>query len=242
MKNKTGTKEWSEHSVNSQIGCRNDCRYCYMKQIYKRFNSHPTGIYSQEFTITPKIRKYTGVVMYPTAHDINERNYMRCFEVIQKILDAGNSVLVVSKMSSKVAKEFCKKFTPSKNLEIRVTITYNDQEIGDYFEPNAPTCKDRMGALKTLFKAGFKTSVSIEPALTVPELLVENVSPYCRGDIWVGLLNRYKINEHPIERATWLFTFARLKTIYNKLKDNPKVKFKDSFLKKWRKENEQAKI
>lgn len=55
----------------------------------------------------------------------------------------------------------------------------------------------------------------------------------------MGLLNRYKINEHPIERATWLFTFARLKTIYNKLKDNPKVKFKDSFLKKWRKENEQ---
>lgn len=28
-KKKTGTREWSESSLNIAIGCKNNCRYCY---------------------------------------------------------------------------------------------------------------------------------------------------------------------------------------------------------------------
>ena len=230
---KTGTKEWSNHSVNSQIGCRHDCKYCYMKPMYKRFGQHPTGRYNEEFDTKPKIRKYGGVVMYPTRHDINLDNYKRCFDVIKRLLELGNKVLVVSKMHPIIAQEFAWHFKPSDNLEIRITITSVYDSLLKYWEPKAPCFGDRLIALKLLHTQGFNTSVSVEPALSYPERIVKEVYPFCTGDIWVGLLNHYTFDKmQQSENNTYNQTFGRIKEIYAALKDNPKVKFKDSFIKR----------
>ncbi|ACC98515.1 Radical SAM domain protein [Elusimicrobium minutum Pei191] len=233
MKKKTGTKEWSSHSVNSQIGCIHGCIYCYATRIAKRFKLHPTGKYTEEYTKEPKICRYKGVIMYPTTHDIHEKNYRHCFKIIQDLLDRGNRVLVVSKMSLRVAREFTRHIKSDELIEVRITITSQVEATSAHFEPNAPSYESRLRALEHLHRCGFKTSVSIEPFLTEPGLIVKAVEPFCTGDIWVGCLNGFKLDykNEPEQRLTWLL-YKRLSYIYNRLKDNPKIKFKESFMRR----------
>ena len=40
---KTGTREWSEHSVNCRQGCTNGCLYCYARAQALRFGRITSG-------------------------------------------------------------------------------------------------------------------------------------------------------------------------------------------------------
>lgn len=100
-----------------------------------------------------------------------------------------------------------------------------------------------MEALKFAYHAGFKTSVSSEPALDTNTLeLVNVVLPYITDAIWIGLPNRLrgilKLNgaddHETMRRAEQLIAGQSdewVCGIYETLKDNPKVKWKDSIKK-----------
>ena len=105
MKTKTGTREWSDKSFNCVSGCENDCKYCYAKHNNKRFGMHK-GKWADEVKvddIKKAQRKYNGIVMFPTTHDITKSNYRHCLGNLITLLEHGNKVLVVSKMSSFIA-------------------------------------------------------------------------------------------------------------------------------------------
>lgn len=240
-KNKTGTKEWSDVSFNCVKGCGNDCSYCYAKRMNKRFTRK--GVKPHKWDKEIKIdrlkqasKKYKGTVMFPTAHDITLNNYEHCIKHLKALLAAGNKVLVVSKMSPYVATAIIENIQPAKNLEIRITITNNDKEINRYFEKYAPVFEERLLSLEFLNNAGFFTSVSIEPFLTCPELIIEEVMPHCRGQIWIGGVTGYKLNnKNGIEAfLACMYSKVRLNVIYEKYKNNPKVSFKESFMRRFK--------
>ncbi|RKY06326.1 MAG: hypothetical protein DRP56_07630, partial [Planctomycetota bacterium] len=104
MENKnTGIFEWADTSVNIQIGCEHDCRYCYARhRAVERFGYCK----SQEAWKNPIVnfakvnkgyKKNYGTVMLPSTHDITPLNLSEYLCVMRKLLDAGNNVLIVSK-------------------------------------------------------------------------------------------------------------------------------------------------
>ena len=112
-RNGSGTKEWAENTVNIQIGCENNCLYCYAAdkaaKMYggwcKRDEWH-----NERLTKNANMRSYPatgGVVMFPSTHDITTFNVDAYIRVARVILVKGNQLLVVSKPRLDVIKKVC---------------------------------------------------------------------------------------------------------------------------------------
>jgi len=139
----TGTKEWSDSSVNCYFGCSNDCNYCYAKRMAIRFDriNNP-----EEWKImkpnTKAIEKGYGLrngrIMFPTSHDITVESYEGCLIVLKKLLKAGNEVLITTKPNLIViTKMVCELEQYKEQIQFRFTITSIDNETLKRWETNA---------------------------------------------------------------------------------------------------------
>jgi len=66
-----------------------------------------------------------------------------------------------------------------------------DNDLLRLLEPGAPCFEERLECLKIMHGAGYRTSVSMEPAidlLNAPDT-INRVLQYCNTDIWLGTLN-----------------------------------------------------
>jgi hypothetical protein len=248
----TGTREWSEHSVNCCLGCRHGCLYC-----YARYNAVRRGKISAgddwiaerpegEATASMRRRKYEGTVMFPTQHDITAGNAVACRATLAGLLRAGNRVLVVSKAGEHVplllqeARQLARR--SAGTLELRVTLTAFRGETAAFWEPGAPTPSERAGALWAAHRLGIPTSVAIEPLLEpdLATLLVSlAVGAGVQGEIWIGAANHLRARtawcrgrpglDAEIERIEAGQTAGRMREIYQQLKGNPQIRWKDSY-------------
>ena len=82
MKRKTGTREWSGSSFNIQLGCKNDCKYCYAKAMAAQSGrKKPEDWANEEINKSAVYKKYgrrsdkNQPIMFPTMHDINLDNW-----------------------------------------------------------------------------------------------------------------------------------------------------------------------
>lgn len=193
----SGTKEWAVHNVNCVTGCEHNCRYCYARyNAVKRFH-----LTTEEEWPIPKVRdhdvkkkrhKKEGTIMFPTTHDITSSVADPCLEVLKKLLEAGNDVLIVSKPHIEVIMLLCDALAAYKEkILFRFTIGAFDDIILAYWEPNAPTFTERLACLKYAFYHGFKTSVSIEPMLDADHVveLYDMLEPFVTDSIWIGKMN-----------------------------------------------------
>ncbi|MHA1386785.1 MAG: hypothetical protein ACTSR3_23770 [Candidatus Helarchaeota archaeon] len=185
-------------------------------------------------------RKYDGRVMFPSSHDIVDDPEIleACIIVLEKLLNVGNEVLVTTKPDLDVIARIIDQFTEFKDqMEFRFTITSNSDDLLSFWEPNAPPFLTRKEALILAFKEGFKTSLSIEPFLDdTPYDLIDELEEYVTESIWVGPMN-YIGKIHIDSEGKRYYDAIRKNTdpknlmeIYETLKDNPKIKFKDSLL------------
>lgn len=238
----SGTKEWADYNVNCIKGCFNNCRYCYAKIMAKRFGRSSEETW-KEMEINKKAvdrnyRKYNGRVMFPSTHDIVDDPMLQeaCFVVIEKLLKAGNKVLITTKpilsVTQKIINEFC---IYGEQLQFRFTITSINNLLLSFWEPNAPTYEERLESLKYAYNMDLKTSVSIEPFLDyTPKTLVTALSPYVTESIWLGPMNYIPVNgihdvdKHYYEDMRNNHQTGHLWGIYEELKDNPIIRFKDS--------------
>lgn len=248
---KTGTREWSEHSVNIQVGCENCCRYCYARHravhVYKYCEDEDwkePRINQEKADRDYPTRK--GVTMFPTTHDITDRNISECLCVINHLLDSGNKVLIVSKPRMSCIPVICESI--KKNFpnfwQGRVTFRFTIGSVKDavlyFWEPGAPGFLERHNCLRHAFDAGFATSVSCEPYLDAwPHYVYEAVIDYLTGDFWLGMLRDFDkrvvtdgvtlaenaIYVRPLKE---LQSTTAVRTFYNYMKDRPQVRFKDS--------------
>jgi hypothetical protein len=300
---KTGTREWSQASVNCCTGCAHGCLYCYARAAALRFGrladgrewvnetprdrkpvsrshgltvprSHgPTVPRSCDWWKSPIYnRRYPGVVMFPTTHDITPGNLDCCLTVLQRLLWAGNKVLVVSKPHLDCTRRILRGVDGTglggsvgrTRIEFRFTIGAIDRTLLDFWEPGAPTLPERMAALELVFKQGWKTSVSAEPLLEPATALdlIGMVHPFITETIWIGMANKLRARtawiaqargdnhfnvRRPIHDAAGhelpspealeaaivgleaCQTPEAIRRVYDPLKSNPQVRWKDSY-------------
>jgi DNA repair photolyase len=240
----SGTLEWAKVSLNIHLGCVHRCRYCYARERTVRLgkcDSETWGTtYNQlkERPFTGFSKKYDGVVMFPTAHDLTPDILPETLEAIQRLTKAGNNILLVSKPYMEVIKAICEKFAEQKDqIQFRFTIGAYDDNILAYWEPGAPTYAERFNCLKYAWEQGFQTSVSVEPMLDSKNVveLFHKLEPWITGTFWIGKMNHVRTRVQPdtdpqeIARIEMGQTDERVHEIYNILKDEPKIRWKESF-------------
>jgi hypothetical protein len=185
-----------------------------------------------------RFRKFPGRVMFPSSHDIVDIPEVEqaCLDVLEKLLECGNSVLLTTKPRLSVVRKIICQFSDFKDkLQFRFTITSRNDNLLKFWEPNAPLFEERLSCLELAFTEDFKTSVSIEPFLDHdPQTLVKMVEPYSTESIWIGKMNYIPRNHLP-ESVLFYYSEIRknceiehLQKIHKDLKDTPKIRFKDS--------------
>lgn len=238
----TGTKEWADYNVNCAIGCVNNCRYCYAKLMAKRFGRATEKTWKimkiRQNAVTKSYQKFPGRVMFPSSHDIIDLPEIEnaCFKVLSKLLESGNHVLVTTKPRITIIQKITEIFSQYKDkLQFRFTITSRNDNLLQFWEPNAPLFQERMACLEFAYSQGFKTSVSIEPFLDHdPQVLVKMVAPYSTESIWIGKMNYIPRNNLPESQIPFYNEVRKnyephhLLRIYEELKTFPKIRFKDS--------------
>jgi len=244
----TGTKEWASHNYNWGLGCSHNCAYCYARGMalqYGRIKSREE--WATECLLEEKVvdryphHRDGGRIMVPTTHDITPGPYLfAAIRIIHAMLEAGNKVLIVTKPHLECITALCSIFREYREqILFRFTIGHRSDEVLKAWEPGAPSFRERASSLMYAFGVGYKTSVSIEPMLgTVADtmLLVSLVRTHVNDSIWIGRMNQVKkrvdfSNEKlcALAIATLsLQTDVHIKNLYQALKDDRKIKWKDS--------------
>lgn len=197
-RNRTGTREWSDHSFNCAVGCRHNCWYCYARGLARRFGRIDSLAAWEKMEVNAEkvrasARHFAGVVMFPTTHDLTPEILPAALTVLRNLLAADNQVLIVSKPHLSVIKTICCECIAwKKQIQFRFTIGGSSVVTCKLWEPGAPPPEERIEALRHAFKSGYETSVSMEPMLgDNAEMcrLVKRVSPFVTDTIWLGKLN-----------------------------------------------------
>ncbi len=237
----SGTKDWTASTVNCCTGCSNNCRYCYAKGMairFKRLTAEEWPIERvRQKDVDRRQRLCAGRIMFPSSHDITPGNFEACMTVLDKLIGAGNEVLIVSKPRYDIIREICLEFREDRDkILFRFTIGAMNDEILKFWEPGAPSFEDRMDSLAYAFDAGYQTSVSIEPMLDSENVyeLVDTVDPFVTDAVWLGKMNHIRknlvIDSAEMEAAVrWIEngqTKERIKVLYEVLRNNPKIKWK----------------
>lgn len=237
----TGTREWSDVSHNIGIGCSHDCLYCYAADFALSKNQIKNRIDWANEKLTPrKIPTKDGVVMFPTAHDISPYYLEACIKTLREMFEAGREVLIVTKAHASSIKRICDEFEDYKaNILIRITIGSMDAGITEFWEPGAPSPVERLVALGYAYLRGFKTSVSMEPILHGTDDAINTyriIEPFVTEKIWIGKMNNptkrvdttKPDNIAAVKVILNLQSDVEIMKLYNELKDEPKVEWKDS--------------
>lgn len=247
----SGTKEWAASNANVMSGCEHGCLYCYAKANASRFNRIPDGGWTKPVVVEKELeRKYghrKGTIMFPTTHDITPDNLVHAIVVLDKMLDSCNNVLIVSKPHLECIEKLCKRYSNHKGqILFRFTVGSFDDETLRFWEPGAPGYAERFNSLNAAFTSGFRTSVSMEPMLDTDEddivRSIETMSAIVTDSIWLGkanklterLLHNGHIDVNILSMAEYLEasqTDERIFSLYERLKDHPKVKWKESIKK-----------
>jgi len=161
-------------------------------------------------------------------------------EYLQKWLQVGNNVLIVSKPHLGCIKSLCDNLGNYKDqIVFRFTIGSPSNDVLKFWEPNAPDYEERKASLVYAFDHGFTTSVSCEPILDEDiELMVYELLPFITDTIWLGKMNFIK---QRVDTKDWKkedFDYMKkvesvikdefIRDLYDDFKDNPKVKWKES--------------
>jgi DNA repair photolyase len=243
-----GTHEWAVENANFISGCFHNCKYCYSKEMAIRFKRKTPLNWAVEDVdlkqLKIKRKKVDGLIMFPSSHDITPINLPYSIDFLQNLLVSGNKILVVTKPHLTVIKEICERFSSYRdNVLFRFTIGSKNSETLTFWEPNAPSFEERKECLIYAFSHGFSTSVSCEPMLdNSTDELVSELTPYITDSIWIGkanfLLRRLKMNGitdiETISKANELISSQSndmIKKLYEKLKSNKKIKWKESIKK-----------
>ncbi|MDC7250430.1 MAG: hypothetical protein PQJ49_10990 [Sphaerochaetaceae bacterium] len=243
---KFGTKEWAPHNFNFMNGCSNDCVYCYAKEMSIRFKRKTPDTWKEEEKVSLKgksFNKKEGNIMFPSSHDITPGNINLALDLMEKLINSGNTLLVVTKPHFSCIKAIINKFeTKTDNIFFRFTIGSSQNTVLHLWEPNAPSFNERFSSLKLAYDKGFSTSISCEPLLDNKfDILYQIIEPYVTDSIWIGKMNmasrRVKINTNstfPIEKIEELTNWQCDKNIielYVKYNNNLKIKWKESIKK-----------
>ena len=245
---KTGTQEWAPHTHNWANSCSHGCLYCYGRQNALRFGVIKNASEWTQEKIKPgrefiRFTKKNGTIMVPSMSDITPYFLPESIRTFRGLLAAGNNLLIVSKPHLECIEKLCISLKQwQSQILFRFTIGTMDDQTAKFWEPGAPSISERIDCLKLALKAGYATSVSCEPLLgghaTAVEL-VDALEPMVTDTIWIGKLNQPRRRVDCADRAVFervqeiehMQRDSEMLRLYDDLRDNQKVKFKDSIQK-----------
>lgn len=245
----SGTREWSEHSVNIGQGCSHGCLYCYARyNAVARFKTVPADQWRSERLVRQVDEDYPlrdGVIMFPTTHDITPFYLADAASAILRMVRAGNRVLIVTKPHRDCVRVLLDALEGHRSQVLfRFTITTLNPATSAYWEPGAPLPEERLECLIMAHSRGFQTSVSAEPLLGGSATGIElfrAVSPYVTDRVWFGKMNDpwRRILEldvlHDCRRRAGAIEKAQrdfnIIDLYNAVKDDPRAAWKESMQK-----------
>jgi DNA repair photolyase len=244
-----GTAEWASHSRNILSGCSHDCRYCYAKTQAIRFGRKTKTTWHDEevkkrLKKGARLRKLSGTILFPSAHDITPGHDAECLAYLQALLAAGNNLLIVSKPHYACISKICDSCAGYRDqILFRFTIGSADTGVLKFWEPGAPDFDERLGTLAMAFSRGYQTSVSCEPMLDDNiGAVVDAVRPYVTNAIWLGKANRLvtrlrtngETGRETLRRAEELIAWqsdGNIRELYETYRKDPKIKYKESIKK-----------
>jgi DNA repair photolyase len=177
----------ADYCINPYVGCSHGCRYCYAT-FMKKFTGHtePWGSFVDIKLNAPEelrrqLRKAEkGTTLISSVTDPYQPIEKRCEltrQCLETLLEYQFPVDILTK--SPLVLRDSDLFTQFKDIDVGITITTDSERIRKVFEPNAPSIKTRINALKNLHEKGIRTYVFIGPALPMdPEKLSREIFLY----------------------------------------------------------------
>lgn len=244
----SGTLEWAGSNENILFGCPHKCRYCYAKAMSIRHKSIDIKRWDDPVLrhekLVKKFRRRSKPIMFPTTHDIHPDFLDESIRFLKSIVKPGNNVLIVSKPHIDCISRICDEFKDYRDqILFRFSIGSVYGHILRFWEPDTPSLMERLSCLESAYHKDFQTSISCEPILDDEiHRVIEMVDPYVTDTIWLGLMKhgmtRCKVNGHKdqetidaVQELNDWFTDARIEALYQSLKANPKIRWKDSIKK-----------
>lgn len=226
-----GWKEWVDETISIQVGCENNCSYCWARVwgLQKGYVSdwedwkNPRSKKQKDC-----LKKKYGVVGYPGTHDIHESNLYESVEVVRELVRNGNKVIIVTKGKNSIVTILVDEL---KNyhleVEFRFSISTNYDGRIKKFEGKSPLYKEKKLALEWVSKMGFRTSVSMEPYISanLVDVITDLKELVNTKTFYVGVMNyRETIKKHfpEIVELDYLYTIGtrlKIKEELDQLKD-----------------------
>lgn len=239
-----GTTGRVTKKANCCNGCPNGCIYCYARGLAVQRNQIAVEDWPKEVVrehdVQENRKHIDGQVMVPSTHDITPGNIDAVEAVLLNLLEAENDVLVFSKPRKKCIRRLCDSLLPYRDqVFFRFSIGFTNERTRRFWEPTAPTYKERLDCLQIALEHGFKTSVSAEPLLEPwrAQELLDNLRPFTTHGVWIGALNKLRKwtawlypNGHPeIDRLEEWQTEEKMIELYEALKDDPLVRWLEGY-------------
>ncbi|MEK7127362.1 MAG: radical SAM protein [Patescibacteria group bacterium] len=175
-----------DYSVNPYYGCRFGCVYCYASfmgrfvgknvsdwgnYVFAKINA--SELLAKEIKSLPD--KGRGKVIWFSSvtdpYQGMEAKYELTRKCLQVLADYGFAGTVTILTKSDLVLRDVDIFKRFKKFDVGLTITSTDDKVSRFFEKMAPPVSDRLKALKTLNKLGFKTYAFLGPLL--PNILAD---------------------------------------------------------------------
>ncbi len=213
-----GTYEWCDYNLNYQLGCSNDCDYCYAKWSAKHYGRIEDDEEWKIEVLLPKnvpkrvIKTIGKRYMISSTHDITLNNYQFTLCCIEAVIRGDNKALVTSKPRLDCIKKICNTFDNmveidalglkrhvKANMQFRFTITTNEDSLIEDWEGKSPLYKERFDSLKYAWTHGYRTSISMEPYLGDPLDVIYELEPYVNESIWIGPMNKRRLTPRALK-------------------------------------------
>jgi len=172
--------EGYDYCINPYVGCEHGCRYCYAT-FMKRFTGHmePWGEFVDVKVNAPEVlrrqlrRAQRGSLLIGTVTDPYqpaEKHYRITRGCLEALLERQFPINILTR-SSLVIRDV-DLFRQFEDISVGLSVTTDREEIKRIFEPNSPSIKSRIEALKALHEKGVSTYAFIGPMLPLnPENL-----------------------------------------------------------------------
>ena len=201
-------------AINPYVGCGHSCVYCYARFI-KRFTGHTEewGTFvDARINIADILKKqlksskykgeriFIGTVTDP--YQPIEKKYKLTIGILQVLMNYKNPVSILTK-SDLVLRDIdlLKKF---KDIDVDFTITTFDEKWKKLVEPNSPSIKQRLNAMKELSKEGITVLAMMGPywpVFTAPEVLFREFNRVGVRHIFTESFNTVGGNWTGVERV-----------------------------------------
>lgn len=201
-------------AINPYVGCSHKCVYCYSR-FMKRFTGHTEewGTFVDARTNiaevlerqmhSPKYQKgqiFIGTVTDP--YQPIEENYQLTRGVLKVLVNYQNPVSVLTK-SDLVLRDL-DLLKQLKDINVNFTITTLDEKWKELTEPNSPTVKQRLQAMKKLASESITVFAMMGPywpIFTDPEALFREFKKVGVGHVFTESLNTVGGNWAGVEKV-----------------------------------------